>query len=70
MDDAKMTCPSRFGGSGTTANTFVYILWACLRKPEIATKLRAELRENFPEPTLVPDYKVTSFTIIETIIAC
>lgn len=62
MVNAKMSCPARFGGSGTTANTFVYILWACLRNPEIATKLRAELKEKFPEPRVVPDYKVSSFT--------
>ncbi|KAH7142955.1 benzoate 4-monooxygenase [Dactylonectria estremocensis] len=49
-----------FGGSGTTANTFVYILWACMRKPEVAAKLRAELKEKFPEPGVVPDYKTCS----------
>ncbi|KAI8660037.1 hypothetical protein NCS56_01222300 [Fusarium sp. Ph1] len=49
-----------FGGSGTTANTFVYILWACLSKPEVAAKLRAELKEKFPEPNVVPDYKTCS----------
>ena len=50
----------RFGGSGTTANTFVYILWACLQKPEVVAKLRSELREKYPEPSMVPDYKTCS----------
>ena len=48
----------RFGGSGTTANTFVYILWACLQRPDVVEKLKAELRESFPNPRIVPDYRV------------
>ncbi|KAK0638431.1 Cytochrome P450 monooxygenase FUS8 [Lasiodiplodia hormozganensis] len=38
-----------FGGSGTTANTFVYVLWAVLRRPEVAGKLRRELKMAFGE---------------------
>ncbi|KAF5723731.1 benzoate 4-monooxygenase [Fusarium mundagurra] len=49
-----------FGGSGTTANTFVYILWACLRQPKVVAKLRSELLQAFPEPGLVPDYQTCS----------
>lgn len=49
-----------FGGSGTTANTLVYVLWACLQRPEIVAKLHAELHEHFPDPTMVPDYKTCS----------
>ncbi|KAF5571328.1 benzoate 4-monooxygenase [Fusarium pseudoanthophilum] len=49
-----------FGGSGTTANTFVYILWACLKQPRVVAKLRSELLQVFPEPLLVPDYQTCS----------
>ncbi|EWG42538.1 hypothetical protein FVEG_04314 [Fusarium verticillioides 7600] len=49
-----------FGGSGTTANTFVYILWACLKQPNVVAKLRSELLQAFPEPGLVPDYQTCS----------
>ncbi len=44
-----------FGGSGTTANTFVYILWASLHRPEVVKKLKAELKGAFPDPKVVPD---------------
>lgn len=50
-----------FGGSGTTANTFVFLLWACLQRPDIVKKLKAELKENLPDDVLegsgVPAYK-------------
>ncbi|KAF5554629.1 benzoate 4-monooxygenase [Fusarium mexicanum] len=49
-----------FGGSGTTANTFIYILWACLRQPKVVAKLRSELVQTFPDPALVPDYQTCS----------
>lgn len=38
-----------FGGSGTTANTFVYVLWAVLSQPVVQRRLRAELLEAFPD---------------------
>lgn len=38
-----------FGGSGTTANTFVYLLWATLRQPNLVKRLRKELQEAFPQ---------------------
>lgn len=38
-----------FGGSGTTANTFVYALWAVLTHPAVKHHLRAELLEAFPD---------------------
>lgn len=38
-----------FGGSGTTANTFVYALWAVLTHPAVKRRLRAELLEAFPD---------------------
>ncbi|KAF2479811.1 cytochrome P450 [Neohortaea acidophila] len=36
-----------FGGSGTTANTLTYLLWAMLRQPELVKRLRAELEAAF-----------------------
>ncbi|KAM0541676.1 hypothetical protein ACHAPJ_013152 [Fusarium lateritium] len=48
-----------FGGSGTTANTFIYILWACLRQPQVVAKLRSELLQTFADPDAVPDYQTT-----------
>ena len=38
-----------FGGSGTTANSFAYLLWATLRQPVIVKRLKEELKEAFPE---------------------
>ncbi|KAM5369016.1 hypothetical protein ACJZ2D_009219 [Fusarium nematophilum] len=46
-----------FGGSGTTANTFVYILWGCLRKPDVTERLQAELMAAFPNRDAVPDHR-------------
>ncbi|EXL92000.1 hypothetical protein FOIG_14882 [Fusarium odoratissimum NRRL 54006] len=42
-----------FGGTGTTANTFVFLLWATLQRPEVVEKLEAELRAAFPNPDSV-----------------
>lgn len=49
-----------FGGSGTTANTFVYLLWACLQRSDIVQKLQTELKKSFSDPSIVPDYKTCS----------
>ncbi|OOF90885.1 hypothetical protein ASPCADRAFT_10335 [Aspergillus carbonarius ITEM 5010] len=49
-----------FAGSGTTANTFLFLLWACLRRPDIVDRLKAELREAFPDPSIIPDYRTCS----------
>ncbi|KEF58607.1 uncharacterized protein A1O9_06533 [Exophiala aquamarina CBS 119918] len=49
-----------FGGSGTTANTLVYLLWACLRRPDVVQKLHEELRQHYHTPCIVPDYKTCS----------
>lgn len=40
-----------FGGSGTTANTFAYLLWAVLRQLDVQMRLRKELKEAFPDRT-------------------
>ena len=48
-----------FGGSGTTANTLAYMLWATLQQPEIAKRLKAELREAFPDRSKIPDAAVS-----------
>lgn len=47
-----------FGGSGTTANTFAYLLWGTLRKPDIVKRLKAELHESFPDLLSIPDAAV------------
>lgn len=49
------------GGSGTTAATFVYVLWACLRNKEVASKLRSELQDTFPDSKDVPQFSVSPF---------
>ncbi|GLA62675.1 hypothetical protein AtubIFM54640_003805 [Aspergillus tubingensis] len=49
-----------FAGSGTTANTFTFLLWACLRKPDVVARLKAELREAFPDATIIPDHRTCS----------
>ncbi|PWY89842.1 cytochrome P450 [Aspergillus heteromorphus CBS 117.55] len=49
-----------FAGSGTTANSFIFLLWACLRKPNVVAKLKSELREAFPDSSVVPDYRTCS----------
>ncbi|KAL0253454.1 hypothetical protein SLS55_010433 [Diplodia seriata] len=38
-----------FGGSGTTANTFVYVLWAVLRRLAVMARLRDELEAAFAD---------------------
>lgn len=48
-----------FGGTGTTANTFVYLLWAVLKHAKIHKRLRAELRDAFQD-VQVPDYGACS----------
>ncbi|KAJ9616543.1 hypothetical protein H2200_000262 [Cladophialophora chaetospira] len=49
-----------FGGSGTTANTFLFLVWAVSRDARIQSKLRQELVEAFPDPIAVPDYTTCS----------
>ncbi|KAL6702809.1 hypothetical protein ACN47E_000895 [Coniothyrium glycines] len=49
-----------FGGTGTTANTFVFLLWATLRHKEVASKLKAELKSAFPDPKAMPDHQSCS----------
>ena len=38
-----------FGGSGTTANTFAYLLYATLQQPKLVKRLKHELQEAFPD---------------------
>ncbi|KAK6386994.1 hypothetical protein LTS17_000259 [Exophiala oligosperma] len=49
-----------FAGSGTTANTFVYICYAVARDQEVQKKLRKELQEAMPDPSIIPDYTMVS----------
>lgn len=54
-----------FGGSGTTANTLAYLLWATLRQSELVKRLRKELQDAFPESRDdVPDAAVSRWTVI------
>ena len=48
-----------FGGSGTTANTFLFLVWAVSEDPHIQSKLRQELVDGFPKAQDVPDYTVS-----------
>ncbi|KAK7224843.1 hypothetical protein V2G26_012846 [Clonostachys chloroleuca] len=58
-----------FGGSGTTATTFIYILWGCLQKPEVTRRLQEELRAAFPDRDAVPDYRVcTGLPLLQAVI--
>ncbi len=52
-----------FGGSGTTANTFLFLVWAVSQDPRIQSTLRQELVEAFPDSRAVPDYTVSCVTI-------
>ncbi|CAI7659570.1 unnamed protein product, partial [Penicillium manginii] len=44
-----------FGGSGTTANTFVFALWGTLRNRNIVQRLNTELFQAFPDKSVFPD---------------
>jgi hypothetical protein len=48
-----------FGGSGTTANTFAYLLWGTLRQPEIVKRLKTELKEVLPDDIKIPEAAVS-----------
>ncbi|KAJ5537848.1 hypothetical protein N7494_007327 [Penicillium frequentans] len=43
-----------FGGSGTTANTFVFALWGTLRHPDVVRCLKNELKDAFPDTNVIP----------------
>ncbi|KAF3074577.1 putative sterigmatocystin biosynthesis P450 monooxygenase [Trichoderma lentiforme] len=45
-----------FGGSGTTANTFVYLVWATAQQPDIIRRLQEELDRLFPDTSTISDY--------------
>ncbi|KAH7132728.1 cytochrome P450 [Dactylonectria macrodidyma] len=49
-----------FGGTGTTANTFIFLLWATLQHQEVVSKLKSELKSAFPSTRSVPDYQTCS----------
>ena len=51
-----------FGGTGTTANTFVYLLWGVLRQPRIGRKLIEELEQctTGQSEDVIPTYTVLS----------
>ncbi|KAK6386987.1 hypothetical protein LTS17_000252 [Exophiala oligosperma] len=49
-----------FGGSGTTANTFLFLIYAVCRDPRVYTKLKQELAEAIPDPKTIPSYTMAS----------
>lgn len=44
-----------FAGSGTTANTLIFLVWAVLKDPGVHGKLVSELRDAFPNPSQQPN---------------
>ena len=58
-----------FGGSGTTANTFAYLLWGTLRQPEIVRRLKAELKETFSDDARIPEAAVSLDEALDHIVA-
>ncbi|KAF2095477.1 cytochrome P450 [Rhizodiscina lignyota] len=45
-----------FGGTGTTGNTFVYLLWGVLQQPSVTKKLREELQQVSEGRDETPSY--------------
>ena len=56
-----------FGGTGTTANTFIFLLWATLQHRDVVGKLKSELKSAFPSAISVPDYQVRCMEMIQLI---
>ena len=66
-DDGSLGCPLSdlqiveevlsffFAGSGTTANTLIFLIWAVLKDARVHEKLVSELKEAFPSPSQNPD---------------
>lgn len=44
-----------FAGSGTSANTIVFLIWSVVRDRGIHKKLKTELQQLIPNPREVPD---------------
>ena len=49
-----------FGGSGTTANAFAYLLWGTLRQSEVVKRLKEELSGAIPQSSGIPEAAVNS----------
>lgn len=47
-----------FAGSGTTANTLIFLIWAVLKEPNVHELLFAELKEAFPDTSQALDMDV------------
>lgn len=43
-------------GSGTTAATMIYFIWACGTHHDVRKRLIEEIREAFPDPNVMPSY--------------
>ncbi|KAH9213498.1 cytochrome P450 [Leptodontidium sp. 2 PMI_412] len=61
-----------FGGTGTTANTFVFLLWATLQNPAVVKQLKHELKSALPDIKSIPDYQAViseTLRVYPTIVA-
>ncbi|KAK2685465.1 hypothetical protein QWA68_015695, partial [Fusarium oxysporum] len=58
LDDLEITeeiLSLMFAGTGTTANTTIFLIWAVLKNPQIRQDLCAEIRGALSNPTAVPE---------------
>lgn len=55
-------------GSGTTANTLLYLIYELGQNPDLQQRLELEIRAAFPESDVFPDFetanKLVSFTLV------
>jgi len=54
-------------GSATSATTVLYLLWAVAKHPAVEKRLLREVREAFPDPEVLPEYKDAS-NLVSTIL--
>ena len=47
-------------GSGTTAVTTLYCVWACGTRPAVMAKIQSEIRDAFPDSSEMPTYEKVS----------
>ena len=48
------------GGGGTSGTTLLYMLYEMGKRPEMQRRLEKEIREAFPDPSIMPDYKTAN----------
>ncbi|KEF60620.1 uncharacterized protein A1O9_02181 [Exophiala aquamarina CBS 119918] len=49
-------------GSGTSASTVLYLLFELAKRPAMQNRLREEIQQAFPNPTVLPDFE-TALTL-------